>query len=126
MIERTPILYVDDEPINLKLFRLAFEKKFQIETAESGTDGLKKLDQHPGISVVISDMKMPGMNGIEFIKKAKSSYPDHSYFILTAYDINSEISVAIDEGLIKRYFRKPFNFLEIESAIKETLDMTRS
>ncbi|HLO58910.1 MAG TPA: response regulator [Bacteroidales bacterium] len=120
-MDRRVILYVDDEPINLKIFSLAFQKKFKVEVADSGVAGLKKLDHLPEISIVISDMKMPGMNGIEFIKAARSNYPDRSYFILTGFDITSEISMAIQEGLIHSYFRKPFNLTEIETAIHQSL-----
>lgn len=115
------ILYVDDEPINLQLFKINFEKKFIVETAESGCEGLEILSQNPEISVVISDMKMPGMNGIEFIKKAKELLPDIKYYILTGFDITDEITTALNGKLINQYFRKPFNIAEIEIAIRKTL-----
>jgi CheY-like chemotaxis protein len=120
-MERTVILYVDDEHINLKLFSLAFEKKFRVEIADSGVEGLRKLNSLPEIEVVISDMKMPGMNGIDFIKTAKSNYPDVSYYILTGFDISTEISNALNQGLISSYFRKPFNLREIEAAIHDAM-----
>ena len=113
------ILYVDDEPFNLKFFEINFRKKYNVILAESGDDGLEKLKLHPEIKVVISDMKMPGMNGVEFIKKAKNNYPNISYYILTGFDINDEISEALKSKLINKYFRKPFDMVEIEEAIQE-------
>lgn len=115
------ILYVDDEPMNLMLFRANFKNKFNVQTAESGKEGLNQLISNPSTHVVISDMKMPGMNGIEFIKLAKIDFPNISFFILTGFDITDEISEALNDKLIHRYFRKPFNIKEIETAILEAV-----
>lgn len=121
MDKKNTILYVDDEPINLKLFEINFQKKFTVLTALSGNKGLDVIKNNISIDVVISDMKMPGMNGIEFIKKAKSDYPTIKYFILTGYDITEEIADALNEKLILKYFRKPFDMKEIEESIFEVL-----
>jgi len=64
---------------------------------------------------------MPGMNGIEFIKLARHDFPDISYYILTGFDITEEIADALNERIIHKYFRKPFNMKEIELAIAEVL-----
>jgi YesN/AraC family two-component response regulator len=79
------LLYVDDEPLNLMLFEINFKKKFIVKTAMSGESGLVILNREPAIQVVITDMKMPGMNGIEFIIKAKEHFPEIVFFILTGY-----------------------------------------
>lgn len=118
MTRNVTLLYVDDEPINLALFEINFKKKYHVVTAESGLEGLEKLKGNQDIIVVISDMKMPGMNGIEFIRKAKAQFNNIAYFILTAFDINKEIKEALDERLINKYFNKPFNMQEIDSAIQ--------
>lgn len=122
MNENHTLLYVDDEPLNLKLFELNFRKKYDVLTAESGLEGFELLKKNPHIKVVISDMKMPIMNGIEFIKLAKKDFPEISYFILTGFDITEEIADALNERLIHKYFRKPFNMKEIETAISEILN----
>lgn len=115
------LLYVDDEFLNLSLFKNIFKKNFNVITAESGEEGLKILRENNTVSVVISDMKMPGMNGVDFIRKAKKDYPSIAYFILTGFDINDEIAAALDENIIKMCFSKPLNKLEIESSINEVL-----
>jgi two-component system response regulator (stage 0 sporulation protein F) len=122
MNDMITILYVDDEPINLRLFSLSFKRKFNVLTADSGDHGLEMLKEQPFTKAVISDMKMPGMNGIEFIRLVKKDFPGISCFILTGYDINDEISEALREGLIHKYFRKPFNVMEIETAIREAIE----
>lgn len=71
MEKQINILYVDDEQLNLQLFATVFKKKFNVITAESGLEGLEKLDKNKDICIVISDMRMPEMNGIEFINTAK-------------------------------------------------------
>jgi len=121
MENKITILYVDDEPMNLKLFEINFSKKFNVLTGLSGDEGLNILSKHYSVNVVISDMKMPGMNGIEFIKKAKIEYSDIKYYILTGFDITEEIANALENNLIQKYFQKPFNMREIEASIYEAL-----
>jgi response regulator RpfG family c-di-GMP phosphodiesterase len=114
------ILYVDDEETNLFLLRVTFESKYKVITALSGEEGLEKLDDNKGeIIVVISDMSMPSMNGIEFIKKAKEKHKNISYFILTGYDYNDQIDQALKASVIQKFFTKPFDSAQIEDAIQE-------
>jgi response regulator RpfG family c-di-GMP phosphodiesterase len=121
MSDKLKIMYVDDEKLNLKLFELNFNKRYEVITAESGISALNLLEELIGIVIVISDMKMPIMTGLEFIKKAKLKYPDIKFYILTGYDISDEIQEALDNKLILKYFRKPFNFNEIDNALKTAL-----
>jgi response regulator RpfG family c-di-GMP phosphodiesterase len=96
-----------------------FEKRFNVLTCESGKDGLELLQQNSSIQVVISDMKMPQMNGIEFISKAHAIAGHLSYYILTGFEISDEIQAALDCGKIRKYFQKPFNVKEICQEIEE-------
>ena len=117
------LLYVDDEPINLTVFELNFKSKYNVITALSGDEGLIKLEGNGDIIVVISDMKMPGMNGIEFIHTAKHKFVNAAYFILTGFDITDEISEALDNDIIQKYFRKPFKVEEISEAIDKVVNL---
>ncbi len=67
-MELPRILYVDDEIINLELLQLTFMNDFKVIIAESAAEGLRLLALNPDIHVVISDLKMPVMNGLDFIK----------------------------------------------------------
>jgi two-component system, response regulator, stage 0 sporulation protein F len=118
MRKKFTILYVDDEPINLMLFEENFNQNYEIITAESGIDGLTKLHKYPDIKIVISDMKMPEMNGIEFIEQAKKEFPDIVFFIFTGYNLTDEIADALNKKIIQKYFCKPFDEIEIEKAIQ--------
>lgn len=121
MEEPVKILYVDDETINLMLFTQVFKKRYSVLTAISGFKGLEVLNENPDIKVIISDMKMPGMNGIEFIQKAKLLYPDIIFYILTGYEITPEIEESLRNRLIVKYFQKPFNMREIDTSISDML-----
>jgi two-component system, response regulator, stage 0 sporulation protein F len=117
MENKIKVLYIDDEEINLELFAYNFSDKYEVITDCCGLKGLDCLQKFPDIRVVISDMKMPNMNGLEFVTRAKEIFSDKMYFILTGYDITEEIRAAIDKKIIIKYFRKPFNIKEIEDAI---------
>jgi len=121
--ENIAILYVDDEKSNLFLFKVTFESEYKVLTAESPEVGLDVLDEHQDeIIVVISDMRMPKMNGIEFIKKAKSKHKNIAYFILTGFDFNNDIDEALKENLIQKFFTKPFDVKEIKKSIEKAID----
>ncbi|MDP4276964.1 MAG: response regulator [Bacteroidota bacterium] len=124
-MEKRKILYVDDEKINLLLFEANLEKKYTVLTAEDGISALEILSENKDIEIVISDMRMPNMNGIEFIQCATELYPTISYYILTGYDITDEIQKALNKGLIRRYFSKPFRINEIISEIDTVLTAER-
>ncbi|MFY0685827.1 MAG: response regulator [Cyclobacteriaceae bacterium] len=112
------ILYVDDEPANLFLFKARFSREYPVYTAESAQVGLKELEDHKDkIIVVISDMRMPQMNGVEFIRKARQTFDKLVYFILTGFEYDQEIEEALNKKLISRFFTKPFDKREIDEAI---------
>ena len=120
--ENITILYVDDEEINLFLFKKSFSKKYDVITANSGGLGLEALKEHADkIIVVISDMRMPVMTGVEFIRKAKALHDNIVYYILTGFEYNDEIDAAIKTTLIQKFFTKPFNYEEIDMAIMDAI-----
>lgn len=119
---KVTVLYVDDEDINLFIFEKTFRNIYNIITANSAEQGLKMLEEHANdIIVVISDMRMPGMSGLEFIKAAKSKYSNIAYYILTAFDYNEEINKAIADNLINKFFTKPFDIEVIKSSIESVV-----
>lgn len=116
------VLYVDDEESNLFLFKVSFQSRYNILTAISPAEGLEKLEKyHDRIIVVISDMRMPQMNGIEFIETAKNKFKNIFYYILTGYDYSEEIDQALKKDLIQNFFTKPFDTGEINQAIEHAI-----
>jgi len=67
-------------------------------------------------------MRMPEMDGVSFVRKAKKICPENIYYILTGYDIDEKISEAIKEGIVNRFFMKPLDVETILLEINQTLD----
>lgn len=120
MGSKIKILYVDDEPMNLELFALNFEDKYTILTAESPFAGLNAVASNPDISIVISDMMMPHMDGLDFIKCVRELQPNMVCFILTGFDLSEVLLEALNKRVISKYLCKPFDIKAIEKAIAET------
>ncbi len=116
------ILIVDDEPNVLKsLKRLLMETEYNIITAQSGEEGLEKLESNK-IDVVVSDYRMPGMNGVEFLSKVKERSPDTIRLILSGYADAVAIVEAINEGQIYRFITKPWNDQELLTTISSSIE----
>lgn len=121
MTDVSKILYVDDEVINQHLFKINLSKHYNVITGSDGAEGLEILKNDKEIKLVISDMKMPIMNGIDFIKKAKLMYPNLPFFLLTGFDITPEINEAINSKLIISHLRKPFDITQMLLAFSKAL-----
>jgi len=119
------ILFVDDEENILKsLKRLFIDEEIEVLTANSGFNGLDIIKDNE-ISVVISDQKMPEMNGAEFLARVKEISPDSIRIILTGYaDINAAMD-AINKGGAFRYITKPWNDADLLLLIKDAIEKYR-
>jgi two-component system, response regulator, stage 0 sporulation protein F len=120
--DRKKILYVDDEQINLELFRLAFKSTFEVLIADSGKLGLQILGIDKDIRLVLSDMKMPAMDGIQFIQKVKEFNKEIPCIILSGYEITPSIKTGIESGLIVDYITKPFNKEQLKQLVQKTIE----
>ena len=101
------ILCVDDNPNILAAYKRQLRKQFDIESAQSGVQGLEVLDNKGPFAVVVSDMRMPGMNGIQFLAKVKERSPNSVRMILSGYmDLQTGID-AVNEENIFRFLVKP-------------------
>ncbi len=119
------ILCVDDEANILSAMRRLFRPSgYRVLTADSGAKGLEIIELEKGnVNAVISDMRMPNMNGAEFLTKVRQKYPDIMRILLTGYsDMDSTVD-AINEGQIYRYVSKPWNEVELISCVKEALNI---
>ncbi len=117
------ILYVDDEPINLKLLHLTFKAEFEIIQSLSAEEGMTILLQNPDIQIIISDLRMPGMDGLSFIKEIKSRYPSKICMLLTGYPESGVILEGFKREFIFRYLTKPWKKADIKLAIEEAFQM---
>lgn len=103
------ILYVDDEVINLRVFQLMFQKTFDIVLAESPHMALQQIEEHNDIDILISDLKMPEINGMELIALCQQKSFVKPCFILSGFTISDEIQTAINSGKLSGYFTKPID-----------------
>ncbi len=116
-----PVLVVDDEEDNLDAFRFTFRKVFDIHTATSGAEGLEKLGERE-FAVLVTDQRMPGMSGIEFLRKAKEIQPEALGILLTAYKDVDVVIEALHLGHVFRYVSKPWDSREMQAAIQQTIE----
>jgi response regulator RpfG family c-di-GMP phosphodiesterase len=101
------ILFVDDEPSVLEGYKRLLHREFVADTAVGGEQGLAAIRNHGPYSVVISDMRMPGMNGAQFLAQVRQNAPDTVRMLLTGYtDLTAAID-AVNEGNIFRFLTKP-------------------
>lgn len=137
--QHTILLVDDEENILNSIYRLLRrERKYEVLMANSGAAGLEIIKQRAPISLIISDQRMPVMEGVEFLAKAKVLSPDTTRVMLTGYaDINA-VTAAVNQGAIYRYITKPWEDETLLSVIrqgieqyeliierKELLDLTR-
>ena len=115
------ILYVDDNPLNLKSFEIELKKFYNIFLAESATEGFDILKNNK-IHVLVTDQRMPEMTGIELLEKLSEKYPETMRIILTAYDDSEAVIDAINKGRVHSYLLKSVDMAEVKIAIKNALD----
>ncbi len=93
------VLFVDDEQNILDTFRVSLRKRFKVDTALGPLEGLEKIKESGPYAIVVSDLKMPNMDGISFLSKVQELSPDTVRIMLTGHaDLTSAIS-AVNEGL---------------------------
>jgi response regulator RpfG family c-di-GMP phosphodiesterase len=101
------ILFVDDDPNILAAYQRQLRRQYEIDTALAGEQGLEAVAKSGPYAVIVSDLKMPGMNGIQFLSRVKEMAPDTVRMMLTGF---AEVKTAIDavnEGNIFRFLTKP-------------------
>ncbi|TNE47214.1 MAG: hybrid sensor histidine kinase/response regulator [Deltaproteobacteria bacterium] len=112
------IMLVDDEEDNLYLLQSFLEDSYEISTATSGEEALELLENQ-GVDLFIVDQKMDGMDGLTFCEMASQRCPNSIRIMLTAFSDREMLLAAIQTGKIFRVMTKPFNIVELESAIEE-------
>jgi len=104
---RPRILCVDDEPSVLENIERNLHRRFEIRTAGNGALGLEVIEREGPFAVVVSDMRMPGMNGAEFLSRARQLAPDTVRVLLTGQTDLELAIAAVNEGQIFRFLAKP-------------------
>ncbi|MFH1021233.1 MAG: response regulator [Pseudomonadota bacterium] len=124
MVTDVTILCVDDEANVLKsLKRLFLDEDYEILTAESGKEGLALLEQRQPVQVVISDYRMPEMDGVAFFKQVHERWPDTVRIVLSGYADTAAVVSAINEGQVYKFIPKPWNDDELKVTIVKAVEL---
>lgn len=116
-----PVLYVDDEQDNLRIFELTFRRDFTVLTASSAKEGLQILAENP-IAVVLSDQKMPGIEGVEFLRRVRELDSRALRILVTAYGDAKILGDAINDGNIYRYVAKPWEPDDMRLTVQRAIE----
>lgn len=111
------ILYVDDEPQNLISFKATFRREYIVFTALGGEEGLEILRDNE-VHLIITDQRMPGMTGVQFLERTLADYPDTIRMILTGFSDTDAIIDVINHARIFRYITKPWDEQELRMTIE--------
>jgi two-component system NtrC family sensor kinase len=122
MEEEIRILCVDDEPNVLNSIRRLFlDYEYTILTATSAQEGLEIL-QNARIQIVMSDYRMPNMNGVEFLKEVRKFWPETVRIVLSGYADTAAIVSAVNEGQIYKFIPKPWNDDDLKATIANAIE----
>jgi two-component system, probable response regulator PhcQ len=117
------ILYVDDEEKSLKYFTRAFGDKFKILSAANAADGYRLLEQHRDeIALLMTDQRMPGEKGVEFLQRARQLHPTAIRILTTAYSDFDVAIEAVNSAAISKYVTKPWDIPQLEMILKEACE----
>jgi response regulator RpfG family c-di-GMP phosphodiesterase len=119
------VLFVDDEPNVLEGIQRALRKQVELLTASSGAEALRLIGESGPFAVVVSDMRMPAMNGAQFLAKVREQEPDTVRMILSGHaDLEAAIA-AVNEGHIYRFLTKPCPTDSLLAAVEDGLNQHR-
>ena len=122
---RARVLFVDDEPNILESYRRALRSKFDVSTALGGKAALALLESEPPFMVVVSDIKMPMMDGITLLSKVRTRYPETIRMVLTGYaDLDMAVN-AVNQGDIFRFLTKPCSPEDLIAAVTAGVEQYR-
>ena len=116
------ILVVDDEPSMLRYMRTMLEvESFKVETVNNGAEALKRLEQDPAPALVLLDVLMPGLDGLETLEQLRQSRPDQKVIMLSCISETRKVVQAMRLGALD-YLTKPFQRNELTAVIRRSLE----
>ncbi|RFC43498.1 MAG: Fis-type DNA-binding domain containing protein [Verrucomicrobia bacterium] len=119
------ILIVDDDQDLLRALRKGLSQKFHVVVASNSDEALQLLRRDSSLAAIITDMRMPGMDGVELLKRARAISPTTSRLMLTAAGDAQTAIQAVNEGNVVRFLTKPCSFLDLEHALDGALHLRR-
>ncbi len=119
------VLFVDDEPQVLEGIQRLLRKHMEVQTATSAADGLRALAEAGPFALVVSDMRMPNMNGAQFLARVRKQYPDTVRVILSGQSDLEATIAAVNDGHIYRFMCKPCPADQLLAAVEDGLNQHR-
>ena len=110
------VLFVDDEEDIRTSFNDRFEDQFTVYLASNGVEAIELLNSHDSINVVVTDIRMPEMDGLEMIRQAKEIKPDMGFIVVSGHGDTEDVITALRLGA-RNFIRKPYSFAELEEVI---------
>lgn len=122
------ILLVDDEPFVLSGYRRGLGRQFDLDTAGSAAEALAKFSQpgHEPYAVVVSDMRMPEMDGVELLRQLAESHPRTIRIMLTGNAEQAAAVEAVNRGHVFKFLTKPCSSADLKQVLEEALERFRS
>ena len=117
--KKLKLLVVDDEPDNLDLLYRTFRRDFKVYKADSAFTAMDVLEAEGEMALIISDQRMPEMNGTEFLGKTFEIFPNTVRILLTGYTDVEDLVEAINSGKVFKYITKPWNPEELKVVVKQ-------
>jgi serine phosphatase RsbU (regulator of sigma subunit)/FixJ family two-component response regulator len=124
-VEKLKLMVVDDEPDNLDLLYRTFRRDFQVYKANHAFGALETLDKFGEMAVIISDQRMPEMNGTEFFSRTVERFPDTIRILLTGFTDVEDLVDAINSGQVFKYITKPWNPDKLRALVEQATDTYR-
>jgi response regulator RpfG family c-di-GMP phosphodiesterase len=121
-MKKITVLYVDDEENNLFSFKATFRKKYNVMTATNGNDALEIIRSNQ-VEIIISDQRMPGLTGVEFLEKVIEINAEPMRILLTGYSDMSAVIDAVNKGKIYHYLSKPWDEKVLEDTIEAAYEI---
>lgn len=119
------LMVVDDEADNLDLLYRTFRRQFEVYKAESAFAALQLLEAKGEMGIIISDQRMPGMNGTEFLSRAAERFPDTIRILLTGYTDVEDLVEAINAGKVFKYITKPWSPEDLHAVVQQAAETYR-
>jgi serine phosphatase RsbU (regulator of sigma subunit)/FixJ family two-component response regulator len=113
------LMVVDDEPDNLDLLYRTFRREYRVYRADGALSALETLEREGEMALIISDQRMPIMNGTELLSKTVDRFPETIRILLTGYTDVEDLVDAINSGHVFKYITKPWNPEELKSTVQQ-------
>lgn len=121
MNDKKRILFVDDDELILSCFQRLLGRRFTVDIAEGSAQALRAIETQGPYAVVVSDMRMPGMNGLELLTRAKQAAPQTIGVLMSGNGEFDAVGQAVREGIVFKVVQKPCATEQLLAVLEEAL-----